>query len=146
VMRAPGRAIRAALNRRVQFALFRSAFAILLALVGSTAEADPQAVPRKYQAGFYPDGCKDFLAGRSNFVSGRCVGATDATDPDRICTIGAPGSPTSPCNYRYDATGKVWQIHDSATLFGYDAADTVCVPPNKLIGSVRAVCSPLLNL
>jgi hypothetical protein len=72
-MRAPGRAIRAALNRRVQFALFRSAFAILLALVGSTAEAGPQAVPRKYQAGFYLDGCKDFLAGRSNFVSGRCV-------------------------------------------------------------------------
>jgi hypothetical protein len=106
VMRAPGRAIRAALNRRVQFALFRSAFAILLALVGSTAEAGPQAVPRKYQAGFYLDGCKDFLAGRSNFVSGRCVGATDATDPDRICTIGAPGSPTSPCNYRYDDIGS----------------------------------------
>jgi hypothetical protein len=45
-------------------ALFRPAFAILLALVGSTAEAGPQAVPRKYQAGFYLDGCKDFLAGR----------------------------------------------------------------------------------
>ena len=28
-------------------ALFRPAFAILLALVGSTAEAGPQAVPRK---------------------------------------------------------------------------------------------------
>jgi len=45
-------------------ALFRPAFAILLALVGSAAEAGPQAVPRKYQAGFYLDGCKDFLAGR----------------------------------------------------------------------------------
>ena len=58
-------------------ALFRPAFAILLALVGSTAEAGPQPVPRKYQAGFYLDGCKDFLAGRSNFLSGRCVGATE---------------------------------------------------------------------
>jgi hypothetical protein len=58
-------------------ALFRPAFAILLALVGSTAEAGPQAVPRKYQAGFYLDGCKDFLAGRSNFLSGRCVGAAE---------------------------------------------------------------------
>jgi hypothetical protein len=65
------------LKRRVQVALFRPAFAILLALVGSTAEAGPQAVPRKYQAGFYLDGCKDFLAGRSNFLSGRCVGATE---------------------------------------------------------------------
>jgi hypothetical protein len=54
-------------------ALFRPAFAILLALVGSTAEAGPQAVPRKYQAGFYLDGCKDFLAGRSNFLSGHAV-------------------------------------------------------------------------
>jgi hypothetical protein len=61
-------------------ALFRPAFAILLALVGSTAEAGPQAVPRKYQAGFYLDGCKDFLAGRSNFLSGRCVGAVEVLD------------------------------------------------------------------
>jgi hypothetical protein len=58
-------------------ALLRPAFAFLLALVGSTADAGPQAVPRKYQAGFYLDGCKDFLAGRSNFLSGRCVGATE---------------------------------------------------------------------
>jgi hypothetical protein len=58
-------------------ALFRSAFAILLALFGSIADAGPQPVPRKYQAGFYLDGCKDFLAGRSNFLSGRCVGAAE---------------------------------------------------------------------
>ena len=58
-------------------ALFRPAFAILLALFGSIADAGPQAVPRKYQAGFYLDGCKDFLAGRSNFLSGRCVGAAE---------------------------------------------------------------------
>ena len=55
-------------------ALFRPAFAILLALFGSIADAGPQGVPRKYQASFYLDGCKDFLAGRSNFLSGRCVG------------------------------------------------------------------------
>jgi hypothetical protein len=55
----------------------RPAFATLIALFGSTAEAGPQAVPRKYQAGFYLDGCKDFLAGRSNFLSGRCVGAAE---------------------------------------------------------------------
>ena len=58
-------------------ALFRPAFAVLLALFGSIADAGPQVVPRKYQAGFYLDGCKDFLAGRSNFLSGRCVGAAE---------------------------------------------------------------------
>jgi hypothetical protein len=57
--------------------LFRFAFAVLLALFGSTADAGPQAVPPKYQAGFYLEGCKDFLAGRSNFLSGRCVGAAE---------------------------------------------------------------------
>ena len=61
-------------------ALFRPAFAILLALFGSTADAGPQAVPRKYQAGFYLDGCKDFVAGRSNFLSGRCVGAIEVLE------------------------------------------------------------------
>ena len=55
----------------------RTAFAMLIAIFGSTADAGPQAVPRKYQAGFYLDGCKDFLAGRSNFLSGRCVGAVE---------------------------------------------------------------------
>jgi hypothetical protein len=55
----------------------RPAFAILIAIFGSTADAGPQAVPRKYQAGFYLEGCKDFLAGRSNFLSGRCVGAIE---------------------------------------------------------------------
>ena len=58
-------------------ALLRPAFAILLALFGTIADAGPQAVPRKYQAGFYLDGCNDFLAGRSNFLSGRCVGAAE---------------------------------------------------------------------
>ncbi len=55
----------------------RPAFAMLIALCSSTADAGSQAVPRKYQAGFYLDSCKDFLAGRSNFLSGRCVGAVE---------------------------------------------------------------------
>ncbi len=50
---------------------------MLIALCSSTADAGSQAVPRKYQAGFYLDSCKDFLAGRSNFLSGRCVGAVE---------------------------------------------------------------------
>ena len=33
------------------------AFAILIALFGSTAHAGPPAVPRAYQAGFYLPGC-----------------------------------------------------------------------------------------
>jgi hypothetical protein len=51
-----------------------------MAMCGSTADAGPQAVPRKFQAGFYLEGCKDFLAGRSNFLSGRCVGAVEVLD------------------------------------------------------------------
>jgi hypothetical protein len=61
-------------------ASLRPAFAILIALFGSTAYADPPAVPRKYQAGFYLEGCKDFIAGRSNFFGGRCVGAIEVLD------------------------------------------------------------------
>ena len=60
--------------------LLRTAFAILIALFSSAADAGPQTVPRKYQAGFYLEGCKDFLAGRSNFLSGRCVGAIEVLD------------------------------------------------------------------
>jgi len=58
----------------------RPAFAILLPLFGSMAHAGPQSVPRAYQADFYLPGCKDFLAGRSNFLSGRCVGAVEVLD------------------------------------------------------------------
>ena len=60
--------------------LLRPAFAILLPLFGSMAHAGPQSVPRAYQADFYLPGCKDFLAGRSNFLSGRCVGAVEVLD------------------------------------------------------------------
>jgi hypothetical protein len=58
-------------------ASWASVFAILIALFGSTAYAEPPSVPRKYQGGFYLEGCKDFIAGRSNFLSGRCVGAIE---------------------------------------------------------------------
>jgi hypothetical protein len=61
-------------------AWLRPTLAILIALFGSIADAGPQAVPRKYQAGFYLEGCKDFLAGRANFLSGRCVGAIEVLD------------------------------------------------------------------
>ena len=69
-----------AFGKGVRMILLRPAFAILIALFGSTADAGPQAVPRKYQAGFYLEGCKDFLAGRSNFLSGRCVGAVEVLE------------------------------------------------------------------
>src|SRR6185369_17659738 len=65
------------LTRGPRMTWLRPAFAMLIAIFGSTADAGPQAVPRKYQAGFYLDGCKDFIAGRSNFLSGRCVGAIE---------------------------------------------------------------------
>jgi hypothetical protein len=61
-------------------ASLRPAFAILIALFGSTAYADPPVVPLKYQARFYLEGCKDFLAGKSDFFSGRCVGAIEVLD------------------------------------------------------------------
>ena len=66
----------------VQMTWLRFAFPILIAIFGSTADAGPQAVPRKYQAGFYLEGCKDFIAGRSNFLSGRCVGAVEVLRAD----------------------------------------------------------------
>jgi hypothetical protein len=66
---------------------------MLIALSGSTADAAPQAVPRKYQAGFYLESCKDFLAGRSNFLSGRCVGAVEV-----LSELGSDKSFCSPEN------------------------------------------------
>jgi hypothetical protein len=58
-------------------ALLQLGFAVLF---GSTAHAGRQSVPRAYQADFYLPGCKDFLAGRSNFLSGRRVGAVEVLD------------------------------------------------------------------
>jgi len=56
------------------------ALAILLALFGSTAHAGPPEVKRAYTAEFYLPGCKDFIAGQSNFLGGRCVGAVEVLD------------------------------------------------------------------
>ncbi len=56
------------------------AFAALVALLSSTADASPQAVARAYSADFYLSGCKDFLAGKADFFGGRCVGAIEVLD------------------------------------------------------------------
>ena len=58
----------------------RFAFAIALALLGFKAEAGPQATARFFTADFYMGGCKDFIAGKSNFFAGRCVGAVEVLD------------------------------------------------------------------
>jgi len=54
--------------------------AALVGLFCSAADASPQAVAHAYSADFYLPGCKDFVAGRSNFFSGRCVGAVEVLD------------------------------------------------------------------
>jgi Rap1a immunity proteins len=51
-----------------------------LALVTSHAEAGPPAAARVFSADFYLAGCKDFIAGKSNFFAGRCVGAVEVLD------------------------------------------------------------------
>ena len=58
----------------------RFAVAIALALLGFKAEAGPQATARFFTADFYMGGCKDFIAGKSNFFAGRCVGAVEVLD------------------------------------------------------------------
>jgi len=57
-----------------------AAFAALVALLLLPAPARPQAIPRYFSADFYLAGCKDFLAGKSNFFGGRCVGAVEVLD------------------------------------------------------------------
>lgn len=54
--------------------------AALLGFCCPAADASPQAVPRTYSADFYVAGCKDFLAGKTDFFSGRCVGAVEVLD------------------------------------------------------------------
>jgi hypothetical protein len=58
----------------------RSAFVALIALLLLPVPARPQAVARSYSAEFYVEGCKDFLAGKSSFFAGRCVGAVEVLD------------------------------------------------------------------
>ncbi|HTZ02881.1 MAG TPA: Rap1a/Tai family immunity protein [Xanthobacteraceae bacterium] len=55
-------------------------FAALAGILCSAANASPQAVSRTYSADFYMSGCKDYLAGKSDFFSGRCVGAVEVLD------------------------------------------------------------------
>ncbi|MGN6749114.1 MAG: hypothetical protein ACTHJS_11030, partial [Xanthobacteraceae bacterium] len=62
------------------------AVAIAVALVGPALPADramaagPAATSRMFSADFYLSGCRDFVAGRSNFFAGRCVGAVEVLD------------------------------------------------------------------
>ena len=49
--------------------------AFAIALVGSSAQAGPPAASHAYSAEIYLMGCKDFIAGKLNFLGGRCVGA-----------------------------------------------------------------------
>ena len=58
----------------------RLAFAIALALLGSKVAAGAPATARVFTADFYLAGCKDFIAGKSNFFAGRCVGAVEVLD------------------------------------------------------------------
>ncbi len=58
----------------------RLGFAVALALLGLNAQAAPQATARVFTADFYLGGCKDFIAGKSNFFAGRCVGAVEVLD------------------------------------------------------------------
>lgn len=58
----------------------RFSAAVFLALLGTAARADPPASPNALSASTYLRGCKDFVAGRSNFFSGRCVGAIEILD------------------------------------------------------------------
>jgi hypothetical protein len=58
----------------------QSAFGALIALLLLSVPARSQAVATSYTAEFYVEGCKDFLAGHSNFFAGRCVGALEVLD------------------------------------------------------------------
>jgi hypothetical protein len=55
------------------------AFVALIALLLLSIPARPQAVARSYSA-FYVESCKDFLAGKSSFFAGRCIGALEVLD------------------------------------------------------------------
>jgi hypothetical protein len=58
----------------------RLALACLFVLIGAAAQAAPDAEARSLSADFFLPGCKDFIAGRSNFFAGRCVGAIEVLD------------------------------------------------------------------
>jgi hypothetical protein len=58
----------------------RFSAAVLFAVFATAAQAGPPVSPNGTSAGAYLRGCKDFVAGRSNFFSGRCVGAIETLD------------------------------------------------------------------
>jgi hypothetical protein len=58
----------------------RLAFAVVLILLGSKADAGPSAAARVFSADYYLAGCKDFIAARINFDAGRCLGAVEVLD------------------------------------------------------------------
>jgi Rap1a immunity proteins len=60
--------------------LIAAALLIPAVLFGAAAAAGPAATARMFTADFYLSGCKDFVAGRSNFFAGRCVGAVEVLD------------------------------------------------------------------
>jgi Rap1a immunity proteins len=64
----------------IEMTTARFAFAVALALLGSKAAAGAPATARVFTADFYMAGCKDFIAGKSNFFAGRCVGAVEVLD------------------------------------------------------------------
>jgi hypothetical protein len=63
------------------FGFLAIALALGCAPVVDRAEAaGPAATARMFSADFYLSGCKDFVAGKSNFFAGRCVGAIEVLD------------------------------------------------------------------
>jgi RHS repeat-associated protein len=49
----------------------------------------------------------------------------DKFDPDRICSVGTNGPPSTTCSYRYDAAGAVRSEQGAGSLFTYDGAGRV---------------------
>ena len=70
--------IRIAFSIAVMLLMTAALFTTALGLRRSGA--GPAATARMFTADFYLAGCKDFVAGRSNFFAGRCVGAVEVLD------------------------------------------------------------------
>jgi len=73
------------IRHRVALALGTAVFATAVlgasgAFVATATAAGPAASSRMFSADFYLGGCKDFVAGKSNFFAGRCVGAVEVLD------------------------------------------------------------------
>jgi hypothetical protein len=85
---SPGGVAMIRVGRFFGFGVVARSFALLaiaLALkctpfVDRAKAAGPPATARVFSADFYLGGCKDFVAGKSNFFAGRCVGAVEVLD------------------------------------------------------------------